>query len=150
MAQASSPRPSSAGARPVGAAADAFIGAYNERDWIRLGEQLAEGCVYEQVGRPKRRVEGRAAVVEIFRGWATTAPEATGEIADRIDAESGTALEIVLYGSLKAPFGDFTPAGKPPSVRATLIFHLDDDGRVRELRNYYDSLVLYQVLGIQE
>lgn len=145
----SSPQPSSAAA-PAASAPDEFIAAYNERDWDRMRSLFAEGCLYEQVGRPKRRVEGPDQVVEIFRGWADAAPEARGEVSHRVTGEAGAAIELILWGSLQPPFGDYTPSGSPPYVRAALVFHLDADGRISELRNYYDSLVLYQLLGIQE
>src|SRR5262245_2240501 len=138
------------GAAEPMSAPDDFIAGYNERDWERLRGSLADECVYEQIGRPKRLAETGDEVVEIFRGWANTAPDAKGEIVDRVDGPDGVAIELDLLGPLKAPFGDFTPAGKQPVVRAALIFHLDDEGKIRALRNYYDSLVLYQVLGIRE
>lgn len=128
---------------------DDFISAYNERDWERMRAMFASGCVYEQIGRPKQRVEGPAEVVKVFQGWADAVPEARGQIAGRIEAGDGATLEIELEGKMKGPYGDFSPAGKPPVARAALVFHLDGDGRISELRNYYDSLVLYQVLGIQ-
>jgi steroid delta-isomerase-like uncharacterized protein len=152
----SRPQPSSGATAPVAGTAaaagapDEFIAAYNARDWERMGSLFASGCVYEQVGRPKRKVEGPDSVVEIFKGWAEAAPGARGEVADRVVGETGAAIELILWGSLEPPFGDYTPSGSPPFVRAALVFHLDGDGRIRELRNYYDSLVLYQLLGIQE
>ena len=146
----SSPQPSSGAAAQAAGAPDEFIAAYNGREWDRMRSLFAEGCVYEQVGRPKRHVEGPDAVVEIFRGWAEAGPEARGEVADRVVGEAGAAIELILWGTLEAPFGDYTPSRTPPYVRAALVFHLDADGRIRELRNYYDSLVLYQLLGIQE
>jgi steroid delta-isomerase-like uncharacterized protein len=146
----SSPPSSSGRTEPAEGPADEFIAAYNAREWDRMRSLFAEACLYEQVGRPKRRVEGPDEVVEIFKGWAEAAPDARGEVADRVIGEASTAIELVLWGSLEPPFGDYTPAGQPPFVRAALVFHCDPDGRIRELRNYYDSLVLYQLLGIQE
>jgi steroid delta-isomerase-like uncharacterized protein len=146
----SSPQPSSGAAAQAAGAPDEFIAAYNGREWDRMRSLFAPSCIYEQVGRPKRRVEGPDEVVEIFKGWAEAAPEARGEVGDRVASEDGAAIELILWGSLEPPFGDYKPSGTPPYVRAALVFHLDSDGRIRELRNYYDSLVLYQLLGIQE
>ncbi len=129
--------------------ADEFVSAYNERDWERMRGLLAAGCVYEQVGRPKRVAEGADRVIEVFQAWAGAVPEARGTITARIEGEGGVAIELDLEGSVRPPFGDFAPSGKPPVARAALMFHLDGDGRITELRNYYDSLVLYQVLGIE-
>lgn len=131
-------------------APEQFIAAYNDRDWGRLREALADDCVYEQIGRPKRRAESAEEVVDVFRAWAQTAAEAEGEIENRVSGEDGIVLELILHGPKRPPFGDFTPAGKRQSVRAALVFRLDERGRIRSLRNYFDSLVLYQVLGIQE
>lgn len=127
-----------------------FVAAYNDRDWERMRGLFATGCVYEQVGHPKRVAEGPGAVVDAFRAWAETAPEAKGEITGSVAAERGAALELDLQGSPQAPFGDFTPTGTHPVARAVLVFELDDGGQIKGLRNYYDSLVLYQVLGIQD
>lgn len=146
----SSPPSSSGPSEPSAGPAGEFIAAYNAREWDRMRSLFAESCVYEQVGRPKRRVEGPDEVVEIFKGWAEAGPDARGEVADQVIGEAGAAIELILWGSLEPPFGDYTPSRQPPFVRAALVFHFDSDGQIQELRNYYDSLVLYQLLGIQE
>lgn len=132
--------------RPPGAP-ERFLAAYNARDWDGLRAVLAPGCVYEEVGRPTRRVEGPDEVLRIFHAWAVAVPEATVEITRRVEAEAGAAFEVELRGALTGPFGDFAPTRRGPAARAALIFYLEDGG-IRELHNYYDSLVLFQVLGI--
>jgi steroid delta-isomerase-like uncharacterized protein len=134
----------------AGTAGERFVTAYNERDWDAMRSLLAEGCAYEQMGHPKRRAEGADEVTAVFRGWAETAPEARGRITSQVEGPAGVVAELDLAGSLAGPFGDYTPTGRPPVAKAALVFKLDADGRVTELRNYYDSLVLYQVLGIQD
>jgi ketosteroid isomerase-like protein len=124
-----------------------FLAAYNDRDWDGLRAVLAPGCVYEEIGRPTRRVEGPDEVLRIFHGWAVAVPEATVEITGRVGGGGGVALEVELRGARTGPFGDFAPTRRRPAARAALVFYLDD-GLIRELHNYYDSLVLYQVLGI--
>lgn len=126
---------------------DAFISAYNDRDWERLRATLAPGCVYEEIGRPRRHIEGAEEVARVFQGWATAVPELVGEITRRVAGDGADALEVEWKGSLEAPFGDYAPAGRPPVARAAMFFYLQD-GHIGRIHSYYDSLVLYQVLGI--
>jgi steroid delta-isomerase-like uncharacterized protein len=131
-----------------GGATEEFIAAYNDRDWDRLRAVLAPGCIYEQIGRPKRRVEGAEAVVSVFQAWAAALPEGGGTVVTRtVASDSAVALEGEWVGALRGPFGDFSPTGRRPKVGVALFFYLGD-GLIRELRTYYDSLAVYQVLGV--
>lgn len=128
-------------------APERFLTAYNAREWERLHELLAPECQYEEVGRPRRQVAGAEQVAMIFRGWAEAAPGLRGEVRHRVTQGDTVALEVDLAGSRDAPFGDYRFAGRPPSARAALFFSLDG-GRITRINAYYDSLVLFQLLGL--
>lgn len=127
--------------------AEEFLEAFNEQDWERMRSLLTDDCVHEQLARPKRRVEGADAVVALFQGWATAMPDARGEIAATVVGDRGVTLEIEWVGTMTGPFGDFSPTGRRQSAQAALVFHLED-GQIKEFRHYFDSLVVFQLLGV--
>lgn len=124
-----------------------LLAAYAARDWPEFRELLTPGCVYEEVAQRPRRVEGAEAVLQVFRVWAAAVPGARPDITRVVVGDSSVALEVEWPGARQAPFGDFSSAAVQPVVRSALIFYLEDE-RVAEFHHYYDSLVLYQVLGI--
>ena len=125
-----------------------FVSAFNERDWEAMRALFAPDCVYEENAKPPRRVQGADAVVDAFQGWAGAVGELRGHVRNIVAAEDKVALEVALEGPMKAPFGDFSPTGKPPAVRGSFFF-LFEDRTVRELRLYFDKLALFQILGIR-
>lgn len=132
-----------------GRAPTELLAAYNERDWDRFRAQLAPDCVYEEIAKPSRRVTGREEIEQVFRGWAAAVPEARATVKAEVSGADGLAVEVEWLGAEQAPFGDFAPSGHPPVARGAIFFFLRDDGLIAEFRHFYDSLVLYQVLGIQ-
>ncbi len=125
----------------------ALLAAYNDRDWERFGDRLAVDAIYEEIARPARVVEGREQIVAVFRAWAEAVPEARARIRREVIGTDSIAFEIEWLGGEAEQFGDFRPTGRRPLARAAAYF-LVDGLEVREFRHFYDSLVLYQVLGI--
>src|SRR5262245_620347 len=105
-------------------APEEFVDAYNERDWERMRGTLAEGCSYEEIGRPRHNSEGIEDVIRVFQGWAKAVPEARVELVGSAGEGDAVALEAEIKGALKGPFGDFSSSGTPPAARVALFFKL--------------------------
>jgi steroid delta-isomerase-like uncharacterized protein len=101
----------------------------------------------EEIGTPRRRIEGRGQIVEAFRAWAKAIPDASGVVTDVVAEDGKVAIEVRWEGTMTGPFGDFSPTGRRQRARAALFFHFEGE-RIRELRHYYDSQVIFQLLGI--
>jgi steroid delta-isomerase-like uncharacterized protein len=129
-------------------AATSFISAFNERDWERMRSLFSAECVYEEITKPPRRATGADAVVTAFQTWARTAPEIRGRVANVVAGDDQVALEVALEGAMKAPYGNFSPAGKRPIAQGSF-FIAFEDRLIRELRVYYDSLAVFQILGVR-
>lgn len=132
----------------TGALIEAWLAAYNDRDWEAFREQLAPDCVYEEIVKPPRRFEGADAIIEVFKAWAEAMPGPRARLVSLVHSgDERLAIEFALEGT-QSPFGDFGPSGRPPQTFGA-IFATIGNGRITSLRAYIDSLALYQVLGIR-
>jgi len=129
-------------------AAAAFVAAFNEREWGRMRSLLGERCVYEEITKPPRRFEGADQVVAAFQAWARAVPEPRGRVSNAVAGDDQVALEVTWEGSMHGPFGNFAPARRPPMAQGCFVFRFEAD-RVIELHHYFDSLALFQILGIR-
>jgi steroid delta-isomerase-like uncharacterized protein len=128
--------------------AGAFVAAYNDRDWERMRGLLASDCVYVEITKPERRVEGGDEVVRVFQAWAQSVPDPKGAVTNAIAQDSAIAIEVELQGMAAGPFGDFSSAKKPAVLRGAFFFAFEGE-LIKEFRLYFDSLVLFQVFGIR-
>ncbi|MEA2171085.1 MAG: SnoaL-like polyketide cyclase [Solirubrobacteraceae bacterium] len=126
---------------------EAWVAAYNDRDWSAMRAVLAPGCVYEEIVKPPRRIEGADAIVAVFAAWAKAMPDPHARAVAMIDGGDRIAMEFALEGT-ESPFGDFRPSGHPPRTFGAIMFTFADN-RISEFRAYLDSLALFQVMGIR-
>jgi len=127
-------------------AASQFISAYNDHDLQRLGSQLAPDCLYEEIATG-RRAEGREQILELFQGWMQAMPDSNGTVTSAVGADDTVGLEVRWQGTMTGPFGDFQPTGKRQVTPAALFFSFEGE-QVRQFRQYFDSMALYQQLGL--
>ena len=109
---------------------------------------LTDKCVCEEVRKPARRIEGGDQVVELFRVRAKVISDFTGKVPNTLAEDGRVALEVTWEGAVSGPtFGDFSPTGRPQSVSTALFFSFES-GRIDTIRHYFDSLALFQLLGV--
>jgi len=115
-------------AQTTRAAVDRFNEAFNRRDAAALAPLLTDDTVFEDTSPAPdgRRIEGRAAVVEYWRGWFARNPDAVFEAEDVIVSGDRT---IVLWIYRK------TRNGIPWHLRGVDVFTVRD-GRVAEKLAY--------------
>jgi steroid delta-isomerase-like uncharacterized protein len=126
---------------------EAWVAAYNDRDWEAMRAVLAADCVYEEIVKPPRRFEGADAIVDVFEAWAKAMPDPHSRVVSLVGDGERMALEFALEGT-DSPFGDFRPSGRKPATFGAIFFTFAD-GRITGLRAYLDSLALFQVMGIR-
>lgn len=127
----------------------AYLEAFNARDWARHGELLADDVVMEVPGTGER-YEGREAVSASERAWTDAFADGRIEV-DRLAVAGDVA--VVEYtgtgthtGPLQGPDGEIAPTGRPGSLKLCDVVTIRD-GRIAEVREYYDTLALLAQLG---
>jgi len=127
-------------------AARAQVEAFNSADWDRLEAGLTPDSVYDEVGTG-RRAEGREAILELFRNWKETMPDAAGTVTGALASGDDVALELTWRGTMTGPWGDIPATGKRQTTRAAWFLSFSGEA-VSESRQYFDSLALLQELGV--
>lgn len=103
--------------------------------------------MYEEVGRPRRRLHGAYALVRLFRTWAAAVPDSHASVVAEIAGEGGVAVEIEWLPEGDAPVGDHALARPRPAIRTVLMLWVHG-GRVTGLRHSYDALAAHRALGL--
>lgn len=131
-------------------AARGLVAAYNEPDWDRLGALLAPGSLYDEVGTG-RRARGSQEITELFKGWKRAMPDSEGTVTNALECGDIGVLEVTWTGTFTgpwaAPHGEVDATGKSQTSRACIVFVLEGE-RIKEFRQYFDSMALMQQLGV--
>lgn len=128
--------------------AEAFVTSFNEREWQAMRSLLASDCLYQEITKPAREARGADAIVDAFQAWAAAAQDIRGSVANVVAGGDKVAIEVALEGPMRGPFGNFSPARRGPIAQGAFFFAFTDRF-ICELRLYYDSLALFQILGIR-
>lgn len=127
-------------------AARAFVEAFNSADWERYEKILTRDSVYDEVGTG-RRAEGREEIIELFKGWKQTMPDAAGTVTSAVASGNEVVLEVTWKGTMTGPWGDTPATGRGQTTRAALFLSFTGDA-ISGSRQYFDSLALLQELGV--
>jgi predicted ester cyclase len=74
-------------------------------------------------------------------------PDSNGTVTSAVASDDTVALEVRWEGTLTGSFGDFQPTGKRQVTPAALLFSFADD-QIKEFHQYFDSMALYEQLGL--
>jgi steroid delta-isomerase-like uncharacterized protein len=125
------------------------IDAFNAGDWEQLRAMLASDARYDELGT-RRKIEGREMIVELFKGWKTAFPDATGTVTSAVASGDNAALEITWKGTHTGPLesaeGTIPASGKHQETPAACFFTFEGD-KIKESRHYFDSTTLLQQIG---
>ena len=127
------------------------IDAFNAGDWERFKAPLAPDCVYNEMGT-QRRIQGPAQIVQAMQGWKQAMPgtDAKGTVTNALASGNTAVLEITWEGTqtgpLVGPGGTIPPSGKRHVTPAAFLMTFEGD-RIKEGRQYFDSMTLLQQLG---
>lgn len=127
-----------------------YYAAFNRRDLAAMEALLADDAVLEVPGTGERH-EGRDAVMASERGWLTAFPDGRIDIEEISGGGDTVVVEFTGRGTHTGPLQ--TPEGEIPATgrRGTLRFcdvMTVRDGRIRSVREYFDSLAMLTQLGL--
>jgi steroid delta-isomerase-like uncharacterized protein len=128
----------------------ALIEAYNDADWDRLADLLAADCLYDEVGTG-RQAAGAQDITAHWQGWKRAMPDAIGTVTNALDCGDTAIVEVTWSGTFTGPFatpdGELEPTGRHQTTRACILATLQDD-KIKQCRQYFDSMALMQQLGV--
>jgi len=130
--------------------AQALIEAYNDADWRRLEDLLAPDCLYDEVATGSRSTGARE-IAAHWQGWKRAMPDATGTVTGALDCGGTAVVEVIWEGTFTGPWatpeGEVEPTGKHQTTRACIVSTVQH-GKVKQCRQYFDSMALMAQLGL--
>jgi steroid delta-isomerase-like uncharacterized protein len=125
------------------------LDAFGASDWDAYKATLAPDVIYEEIAT-RRRVASADELVALNKGWKSAFPDAKG-IVKSFYASGDVAIAEVEWegthkGALEGPFGALPASNKRVKLGAVLI-HKVKDGKISEVRHYFDLFGMLQMLG---
>ncbi len=128
------------------------LAAFNSGDWEKLRAGLAADARYDELGT-QRSVEGPEKIVELFKGWKTAFPDAAATVTSAVASGDKAGLEVTWKGTHTGPLetaeGTIPASGKSQETPGAIFFTFED-GKVKESRQYFDSMTLLKQIGAQQ
>jgi steroid delta-isomerase-like uncharacterized protein len=123
--------------------------AYNDKNWGKLENLLAEGALYDEKAT-HRHIQGIAKIIEAWKGWATAIPDSKATFISETVSGDTAALEVVWKGvhsgPLPTPAGVIAPSNKSIEMPACQVIRVRD-GKVSSFTHYFDFLSLLRQVG---
>ena len=127
------------------------VDAFNSGDWERLEAGLAADASYNELAT-QRKVDGPEKIVELFQGWKTAFPDATGTVTSAVASGNTTALELTWKGTHTGPLttaaGTIPASGKSQETPAAL-FYVFEGAKIKASRHYFDAMTLLKQIGAE-
>lgn len=127
------------------------VDAFNTGDWERLQAGLTPDSRYHEFAT-QRKVEGPAKIVELFKGWKTAMPDATGTVTNVVGSGKTAALEVIWKGTHTGPLvtaeGTIPASGKRQETPGAIVFTFEG-GKIKECHQYFDLMTLLKQIGVQ-
>ena len=127
------------------------IDAFNNGDWEQLRGLLSSDASYHEFGT-ERAIEGPEQIIEAFKGWKTAFPDAAGTVTNSVASGNTAVLEVTWKGTHTGPLvtaaGTIPASGKRQETPAAIFFSFEG-GKIKESRQYFDSMTLLKQIGAQ-
>ena len=125
------------------------IRAFNESDWTLNRSVYSENVIYEQ--KPTgETMRGYEAFEEKCIEWKGLMSDCAGAIGDTYVSGDWVILEVVWSGThtgpMQTPMGEIAPSGNTMNNPGVCLYRIED-GKIVEIRNYFDMLVLLREFG---
>ena len=123
----------------------AFVAAWNDRDFDRFGDLMADAAVLHVGGTAVScDPAGTRAIAE---QWTTAFPDWRFDLL-RLAAEGDQVAAHMPYrGTFTRPILGVTPTGRPARVDEMVIFRIAD-GKIAEAWEVYDECGMWRQLGV--
>jgi steroid delta-isomerase-like uncharacterized protein len=127
------------------------VDAFSSGDWERVRAGLASDARYDEFGT-ERKVDGPEKIVELFKGWKQAFPDAAGTVTSAFASGDTAVLEVIWKGTHTGPLttaeGTIPASGKSQETPGAIFFTFEGD-KIKESRQYFDSLTLLKQIGAQ-
>ena len=126
------------------------LDAFAASDWDAYKASFAPDVIYEEVAT-RRRTTSADELVALDKGWKAAFPDGTGTVKNFYAAGDIAIAEVewegTHKGALEGPFGSLPASNKRVKMGAVLI-HKVKNGKIVELRHYFDLFGMLQMLGV--
>jgi steroid delta-isomerase-like uncharacterized protein len=126
------------------------LDAFGASDWDAYKATLAPDVIYEELAT-KRRTTTADELVALDKGWKGAFPDASANVKNFYTSGDCAIAEVEWEGThkgpLEGPFGALPASNKRVKLGAVLI-HKVKDGKIVELRHYFDLFGMLQMLGV--
>ena len=127
------------------------VDAFNSGDWERVRAGLASDARYDELGT-ERKADGPENIVELFKGWKQAFPDAAGTVTSALASGDTAVLEVIWKGTHTGPLttaeGTVPASGKRQETPGAIFYTFEGD-KIKESRQYFDSLTLLKQIGAQ-
>ena len=125
------------------------LDSFAASDWDGFKACFAPNAVYEEYAT-RRRVTGADQIVALDKGWKAAFPDAAATVKSSYTAGDTEIVEVEWEGTNKGALE--TAAGTLPATNmrvkvGAVLIHKISNGKIVELRHYFDMLGLLQQLG---
>lgn len=122
---------------------------WNERDYAKIPDVISESYVEYNPIVPGGELRGHDGLEKWLREVTAAFPDLQAEILDLV-AGDGTAMSEVRFAMThEGEFRGIEPTGRDVEFRGMATFRVED-GKVTELRNYFDPGELFERLGVAD
>lgn len=135
---------------------NAYVDMWNERDYARIPDLVAESFVMydaaapaEGVAGPEGEVHGRDGLEAFMRGVAAGFPDFELTILDTVSRDDLVMYEAEIAMTHEGEFDGIPPTGRTVEMREMSKCRVED-GVVREHRVYFDQQEVFEQLGLAD
>lgn len=128
---------------------DEYVTIWNEAEYSKLPDVVAESVTVSDPGAPEGEVHGRDSLEAYLRELRTGFPDFTVTIDDMLASDEVIMAEWTVSGTHEGEFNDI-----PPTERELELTGMDKilvaDGKVQEHRIHYNLQEMFEQLGLSE
>jgi steroid delta-isomerase-like uncharacterized protein len=121
---------------------EAYVSAWNRRDFAAVDKLLAPDAVHEDLARPSRDV-GTTQIQQYMRMMFETQPDLNWHLTAIVDGGSVVAAEWVWTGTSRDDSPGRPPAPRRISGRGASVAVIEN-GRLKRLTDYYDFASVFR------
>jgi steroid delta-isomerase-like uncharacterized protein len=124
--------------------------AFANNDWTTYKSILTDDAVYDEEAT-QRVAKGPDQIVKLVQGWKNAFPDLKATIKHTVATGDAVVTEIewegTHKGTLQGPMGQIAATGKRGKVAAVQVVRFDN-GKIREVRHYFDLMTVLAQLGV--
>jgi steroid delta-isomerase-like uncharacterized protein len=127
------------------------LDAFSAGDFKTYRSHLTDDAMYDEEAT-HRIVKGPDEIVKLVSGWRKGFPDLKATIKNVVATGDAVVAELEWSGTHSGPFtgpmGTIPPSGKTGKVAAVQVVRFDGNGKIREIRHYFDLMTVLQQIGV--